>query len=536
MEENENKKICYYCGEEITGDDYHYVIIGDKKEIACDNCACDNTFYCDSCNLFYDLEDNNGGYQLHNGDIICQNCYDNDYFTCAHCGEIYNISEECQAPNGDSYCHECFYNNCTYCANCDAVIYMDDASYDEDTDDYYCNDCYNELNDCRIYGYHDFDDWKFYKKDEEINPYYIGFELEIETENFSPENQRNTLDILQDNLNVVFMHDGSLNEHGFEIVSHPQSFEYLQSLKNKYEHAFERAIKNGYISHDSSNCGLHFHFTAPRENRDEIVERIWIILETYKDEIARLSRRRGYFDYCKFLTDTDAIRNKNAKMYYIKKCDKTFERYLALNNRNSHTIEFRFFRGTLNVNTFFADLEFVNNIYNESCNLSKNITDITWHDLIHGEHISNYCNANNILTDKKIVDDSLEYVKIENKMNRLTVNIKNILLKASKRKYLELLENEKNEKNEKIKDFSAYCNKMFIFKEKTCDFYKYLRESRFLFDNINVMNFNDFRYYFNTSDMKDALNYFLSEEEKRTVNQKFEKLKEYYNKIETEVI
>ena len=533
MEENENVKICKYCGEIIEdGDDIVEVNFCGETALAHRDCAEDKAFYCDDCGNWFDNDIHNRIWVDSEEKIICEDCYCMNYFTCEHCGSVFNENYLNYSPNDNAYCDDCYQENFTRCEGCGCVISYDDAHYCSEDDNYYCDDCIENFeNDRRIYSYHDFDDWRLFKNENEINPYYIGYELEVEHKNNTTATQGETLDILENNLNVVFMHDGSLNDTGFEIVSHPQTFKYLQDQKEKMKTAFDRAIENGYISHNSSNCGLHFHFTAPKENRDEIVERIWIILETYKDEISKLSRRKGCFSYCKFLTDTRLIKNQNAKMYYIKKCDKMYERYLALNNRNTKTIEFRFFRGTLNIKTFFADLEFVNNIYNICCDLSKNLTDITWKDLIQGEHIFEYCAENDIYSDKTIIDDSMDFVMIENKINRLYTNIKNILIKSAKRKYAEII---RDVDIAKYKDLQPFCSKMYNLKDSINYYYGHLREFRFLLDNIG--DFSNFQYYFNTSDILCAFDYFLNEDEKQKLKRKYEKLKKYYNKIETGVI
>lgn len=530
----ENQKICKYCGEIIEDGDDTIIVYdrnGDTHEAHAYCAEVNNCFTCADCGKTFEEDCDN--YVTHYDEIVCEDCFNEDYFFCENCEGVHSISEINHAPDGLCYCDDCYDELFVTCAHCGEVIERDCAYYSDDADDFFCEDCYCELteeDDERIYSYHDFDDWREYRTEtEEKPPFYIGFELEVEHRENNAHTQSETLDILENNLNVVFMHDGSLNDHGFEIISHPQSFNYIMEHKEKYVDTFKKMIENGYISHDSSNCGLHFHFTAPDdEKRQQVIERIWIILETYKDEISKLSRRRGAFSYCQFLSNTSELRDKSEDglFYYIKKVDTRKGRYLALNSLNRRTLEFRFFRGTLNANTFFANLEFVNNLYTIANNLEIKLTDIDWSELIKGEHLKEYCENNNILTDKKIVDNSLKYVEIENKINRLKAHIKNILLRKIKEKYNVILANTHIEKCVNIKDFASGS---YILKEELEIYHLYIRYIKYLID---AEDMRDYRYYFNDNDTKRAFCYFLNSIELEKINKKYEKIKLYNEKIQ----
>ena len=534
----ENQRICKYCGEIIEdGDDIVTVYDrnGDADEAHAYCAELHECFTCKDCGKTFEKDCEI--YTTHYDEIICEECYQDNYFYCEHCEEFYSINEINHAPDGWCYCDDCFNELFVSCAHCGEVIERNNAYYSDDADDYFCEECYCELNeedDERIYSYHDFNDWREYKTETEGKPpFYIGFELEVEHKDNNAHAQSETLDILENNLNVVFMHDGSLNDHGFEIISHPQSFNYIFEHKEKYVDTFKKMVENGYISHDSSHCGLHFHFTAPEEEkRKEVIERIWIILETYKEQISQLSRRHGAFSYCQFLSNTSELRDKNEDglFYYIKKADTTRERYLALNSLNRRTLEFRFFRGTLNANTFFADIEFVNNLYTITNNLDIKLTDINWNDLIKGAYIKEYCEKNNILTDKKIVDNSLKYIELENKINRLKTHISSILTKKIKEKYNAILTNINFEKCKNIKDLT---DNAYTLKGEFYIFNEYTRAIKYL---INADDIKEYKYYFNDNETKRAFDYFLTLLELEKINKKYEKIKIYYEKIQRGII
>jgi hypothetical protein len=91
--------------------------------------------------------------------------------------------------------------------------------------------------------------------------------------------------------------------------------------------------------------------------------------------MTRIARRRESHYAQRVLRGVVDHEYRNRKEYVIKEGSKLWaksgrDRYVALNFRNSETIEFRLFRGTLNIETFYATLQFVWNL----CNLAANLT------------------------------------------------------------------------------------------------------------------------------------------------------------------
>ena len=308
------------------------------------------------------------------------------------------------------------------------------------------------------------------------------------------------LDILENNLNVTFAEDGSLSDQGFEIISHPQSFDYIMSHFENYKRAFDKLRELDYISHDSGRCGLHFHVTAPKENRDEIINRLWIILETYQEQVKKLSRRDSY-GYCHLLSENENSSNVNKGVfYYVNKAKKDDSRYLALNVTKGATLELRIFRGTLKTDTFFAALEFTKNLFALAYDTTKSIFEINWNDLIQGDFINMYCHTNGILTDRKIVNDSLKYIEFENKSIKKMMSLYRKLYKLTS-KHLEMRYKKiYNKKCDFLEDLKNHFR-----------FYKYDAEDLLL--NINELqecarknDFNRFAYCFENYDIRTFRN------------------------------
>lgn len=409
-------------------------------------------FYCDDCGGEFENKEDLI-YIASEDRHVCQDCFDDNYYTCEDCGEVIPRDNVLWVGSYDDrgVCESCG-ENYYYCNDCGHYFYSDDIEYCEEDDCYYCSDCIQNHRG-RIYGYHDFNDWQFYKTNsEEEPPFYIGHELEVE----NPRGDDSCVDYLYENLNVVCMHDGSLDT-GYEIISHPQSFNYIMEHKEDYKNALQELIDNGYKSHETDTCGLHFHISRPFYNRireldnkydkteqevkeleelkakqDEIIDRIILVMETYKEELIQFSRRNPsqLSRWAKFMSDRTSTPSGGIKsLYYVKKHKDTYDRYQALNLTNRATIEFRIFRGTLKYETFMASIELVNNIVEQCSDLSKPITEINWETITRGEFAPQYCIDRGIQTDKVIIDNSQEEIDNEKKMLEYTKSISKDILK-----------------------------------------------------------------------------------------------------------
>ena len=74
---------------------------------------------------------------------------------------------------------------------------------------------------------------------------------------------------------------------------------------------------------------------------------------------------------------------KTGKQILDKAKDGSNGRYVAVNLKNYHTIEFRFFRGTLKYNTFIATLQMVNKICDVAVSMSEEeIDNLSWSNFV----------------------------------------------------------------------------------------------------------------------------------------------------------
>ena len=325
------------------------------------------TFLCCHCGQEYPLENR----VIVGDDVICGSCADEETVICSHCGErIYrddNAGDEhtplCQ------HCYDRWYQSCSCCGR---ILHEDDVYYrSRDDDEPLCLTCYNREQDHRTIQ-------DYYYKPEPLfrgdGPRYFGVELEIDEAGEDNDSARRIMEIANGNglENLYCKHDGSLDD-GFELVTHPMTLEYHRK-EMPWSAVLQEAIRLGYISHQTTTCGLHVHvnrdaFGASEAEQDAVIARILYFFEKNWEELLKFSRRTprqmehwaaryGYKDQPKELLD------------HAKK-GRHGGRYTSVNLTNADTIEFRIFRGTLKYNTLIATLQLVDRV----CDVALYLTD-----------------------------------------------------------------------------------------------------------------------------------------------------------------
>lgn len=357
-----------------------------------------------------------------NGDFyVCENCI-TDYFYCEHCSEYYDDTYDTYETNeGYDVCEDCRWNDYVECNSCGAIVNNNDATYCDDCDNYFCESCWDDHyhESSLLYDYHEFRDWRpHYLPEEdtlETQPeFYIGHELEID----DGDDMREAVDSISQ-VDGICMHDGSLSDQGIEFISHPFSYKYMLSMEDKYRSLFDHLTNLGYKSHNTSTCGLHFHVTRPTNSK--VIDRIILFMETYKEEIFKISRRASSAElnrWARFLSDKRTGVNPKVikSLDYIVNNKDTSDRYQALNLCNSKTIEFRFFKGTLKYETFMADFEFINNLVHYASDLDLPVEELTWTKITStGRFLPHYIEEHNLQCDKPIIDYSKELLIEYNK-------------------------------------------------------------------------------------------------------------------------
>jgi hypothetical protein len=187
------------------------------------------------------------------------------------------------------------------------------------------------------------------------SPLFMGIELEIENEKNSISN--GAMSEILDDSHLYFKTDGSLSD-GFEIVTHPLTFEWIKENKSNFSQMLESIKSNGFRSYDSTTCGMHIHLSKKNFGAWHLYRFLKFFQEN-KEFIVSISQRK--IDNLKKWANLED-ENNDSLIYKAKKKDG-YSRYVAVNLCNSQTIELRIFRGTLNENSFFKNIEFAHSLY-----------------------------------------------------------------------------------------------------------------------------------------------------------------------------
>ncbi|MBF84403.1 MAG: hypothetical protein CL489_07980 [Acidobacteria bacterium] len=190
--------------------------------------------------------------------------------------------------------------------------------------------------------------------------------------------------------NVLYCkRDGSVY-NGFEVVSHPMSFEWLMDSRNQqYINTVFELAEHGYRSHEGGACGMHIHMDAIKLSN----------LHYYK--MLRFLYKPGFYEFFKRISQrTDSQINawcnlrlstagqmRRATVYGSKTYEletntdytkiaakRTTNRRYTLENRAPHgrrtalnstgrTIELRLPRGTIRKDRFLKNIEFAHSLW-----------------------------------------------------------------------------------------------------------------------------------------------------------------------------
>jgi len=197
--------------------------------------------------------------------------------------------------------------------------------------------------------------------------------------------------------------DGSLGDHGVELVSHPCSLRFhMNNMRWKY--IAQTCVKNGFRSHDSESatCGLHIHVGRAQlgsdwRERDETVRKIIVLVERYWSELVPFTRRNSsalrqwaprpqcHSWYRPEMSGDEVSDQVNYEI--VAYSDDHDDRYTAVNVTNDATIEFRIFRGTLKRDTLIAAIQLVDNICEYAMTHSwDDIQASSWEDVVLCKH------------------------------------------------------------------------------------------------------------------------------------------------------
>lgn len=332
---------------------------------------------------------------------VCEGCRDREYVQCDHCEEWFHVDQDgsLHDNNGNEhYCATCVeryeYVACDECGHIDPW----DEMHTTGGGTYYCEDCWDDH--CAVHEY-DYKPYALFHAVGELRPsyapwndLYLGVELEVDG---GDEDERDSLAMdlherSQDEELFYLKRDGSLDT-GLEIVSHPCPLAYHQQCF-PWERLAQICSAYGYTSHDAGTCGLHVHASKralgmvcgeySKDKEDSTIAKIILLFDQMWPQIVRFSRRKpSELRWGKRPVEDFDVKDTELDIADKLKKYRNQGRYQAVNIRNTRTVEFRVFRGTLNMETFYATLDFVDLVCNYCRDTDlKVLVDATWADLL----------------------------------------------------------------------------------------------------------------------------------------------------------
>lgn len=322
---------CSDCEEVFRKDDLN----SHGRELYCS--SCENEYrYCDMCGDWESIDD----ITTINGDDVCNHCRNNHFFECYSCDEYHHI-DGCYSSDitGESYCQSCYYNIFDRCGDCGSEYFRGEG----------CENCSGGI----IMDYSEKPSPVFYNKKDtgfNNNTRYYGLELEVEG-----DGRDDSIQMAEqiENDPFYFKWDGSVDD-GFEIITHPMSWEYIKNKEGLFKNTLQKLRSNGFNSHNTSTCGIHIHVNKNSLSRCDIFK----LMKFFKDNqkfILKISQRK-----IENLKRWASIDDDNKSIVYKakSKVDDNCRRYTAL-NLTYKTLEFRIFRGNLKYERLMKNLEFV---------------------------------------------------------------------------------------------------------------------------------------------------------------------------------
>ena len=362
-------KSCYSCGSDVDDDngfnvinDYNYCyecsiscvscseLVTNEDSIGNEYCS-DCGFYCAHCNESSHTDDS---YSV-DDNSWCRSCYENDTFYCDGCENSYPDIYDNSYVQGATYCDSCYSDYCYWCDECDESFLDDSPCQHAGGSPSNPSGCH-----CRNRGVHDYSCKPTpIFLGEPKSKLYMGFELETEIHGEYSE----SVTYANEQLNgiALLQHDSSIGRNGangYEIVTHPHSHAYYRENSQKLWDTLE-TLRTKYKarSWDTDTCGLHIHVSRAGFSSGAHMHRFIAFVYKNAEMMMKFGGRKS--SYARF-NDVWRFDEYDRPIFSIKhKLDKhaPTERYSAVNTQNEHTLELRFFRGTMNYDGVLSALD-----------------------------------------------------------------------------------------------------------------------------------------------------------------------------------
>jgi hypothetical protein len=185
---------------------------------------------------------------------------------------------------------------------------------------------------------------------------HFGVEVEVNTRDRAMNRALADLAELDTNGMFYCKSDSSIGS-GFEVVSHPFTFTFMQENEDAFAALFK--LRENCQGYSAPRCGMHVHMSSDAFSHFHLLKFIRFF---YRNPafIERVSRREpGRMDEWARCS----LSGNDRDITIAKKEASQSARYSALNFQPRSTIECRIFRSTLSPRLFYGNIEFLKSAY-----------------------------------------------------------------------------------------------------------------------------------------------------------------------------
>jgi hypothetical protein len=278
--------------------------------------------------------------------------------TVTNCSNTYDQDSGSNYVDDNTYCDSCYEDNCYYCDDCNESFTYDNrcaCNTDDDEQRPEGRCCQAVMRGRFVHDYNCKPTPIF--KGTSKHKMYLGFELEVEFKSDTVGVAQHTA-IALDGI-AYLKHDGSIS-NGFEIVTHPHTHQtYRENSTMLWDTIETLRSQYGGRSWDTDTCGLHIHLSRNGFSSGAHLHRFIAFvyhnaphMMKFAGRKTRFARFNDVYTFDEYDRPVFSIKHKvgNPDRY-------SSERYSAVNTQNEHTIELRFFRGTMKTSGVLSALD-----------------------------------------------------------------------------------------------------------------------------------------------------------------------------------
>lgn len=367
---------CSFCHTVLDDDEQRVMPDGDivcaECTLYCESCSTlmpnddalcnEHNVYCDACATrcgnCSEVEHNDNVHRI-GRELWCEGCYENHTFYCESCSESYPEYWNNYYVEETTYCESCYESECYYCDDCD--------EYRMNGNDCECDGISGSARQpcgCRgfIHNYSCKPNLEF--KGHSRKGVYMGFELEMEIRGSSDDLQEAARFASNALLPIAILKsDASIGRDGysgFELVTQPHTHtEYRDNSALLWNTIDTLRTSHKARSWDTNTCGLHIHVSRAGFSSGAHMHRFIAFIYHNSEMMMKFAGRKT--DYARFNDVYKFDEYDKPVMSFKHKVGNpqrnSTERYSAVNTQNRDTLELRFFRGTMNPSGVLSALD-----------------------------------------------------------------------------------------------------------------------------------------------------------------------------------